>query len=144
MMNTTTNALIPNLLLMLYCCGVYVEAVANEPPKKVEREMIIKKSIPHFENQELTAVTVKLAPRVQVPAHQHEGLVYVFVLEGEVESQLDGGEIITYQQGQNWVELPGVIHSLTRNPSAEQSAKLLAVFIAGHGAELTTSGKIPE
>ncbi len=132
-----------SVVFVMLCCNVFSNhVVAGEITKKVERSVLLKESISHLENQELTVVTVELAPNVQVPAHQHEGFLYVYVLEGTVQSQLGDGDVITYQQGQNWIEPPSVIHSLTRNPSAEYAAKILVVFIAEHNAKLTTSGKL--
>lgn len=132
-----------SVVFVMLCCNIspnYV--VADEITKKVERSVLLKESISHLENQELTVVTVELAPNVQVPAHQHEGFLYVYVLEGTLQSQLGDGDVITYQQGQSWIEPPSVVHSLTRNPSAEYTAKILVVFIAEHNAKLTTSGKL--
>lgn len=137
-----TNPLM--LLIGIFIFIVSNQCIAAESSKKVERKMLLKESIAHLGDQELTAVTVKLAPDMQVPAHQHDGFLYVYVLEGTIQSQLGNGEVITYQQGESWVEPPGVIHSLTRNPSAKYSAEILVVFIAKVDAELTTSGELSQ
>lgn len=105
----------------------------------VERQVVTAAALPNLPGHSLTAVTVELAPGVTVPAHRHEGFVFVYVLEGTVRSQLDDGAALDYAAGTSWVEPPGTLHSLTQNPSQTESAKVLAVFVAKDGARLTTA-----
>ena len=115
---------------------------AVEATKPVERNLLLKETMSNLEGHDLTAVTVALAPGVTVPSHRHEGFVFVYVLEGIVQSQLDSAKTEIYREGDSWVEPPGVVHTLTRNASNEHSAKILAVFVAKAGARLTTSGEL--
>ncbi len=119
-----------------------IDRTADEAANPVERKLLLKEAMPNLEGHDLTAVTVALSPGVMVPAHRHDGFVFVYVLEGIVQSQLDSAETETYHAGDSWVEPPGVLHTLTRNASNEDSAKILAVFVAKSDARLTTSGKI--
>ena len=105
----------------------------------VERQVVTAAALPNLPGHSLTAVTVELAPGVTVPAHRHEGFVFVYVLEGTVRSQLDDGPVLDYAAGKSWVEPPGTLHSLTQNPSTTETAKVLAVFVAKDGARLTTA-----
>lgn len=89
----------------------------------------------------LTAVVVNLAPEAKSASHRHAGIVFVYVLEGTVRSQLNSGEIIEYRAGQSWSEAPGTIHSFMENPSQTVPARLLATIIAPTGAQLTTYDK---
>lgn len=105
----------------------------------VERQVVTAAALPNLPGHSLTAVTVELAPGVTVPAHRHEGFVFVYVLQGTVRSQLDAGKALDYAAGTSWVEPPGTLHSLTQNPSQTESTKVLAVFVAKDGARLTTA-----
>lgn len=102
---------------------------------------VISQALPNDPGRSLTAVVVELAPGAQVASHHHAGIVFAYVLEGTVRSQLNGGEIIEYRAGQNWVEPPGATHTLTENPSQTKPARLLAVFVAPIEAQLTTYDK---
>lgn len=108
----------------------------------VDRKMLIAEMLSNVPEHVLTAVTIALDPETRVEAHSHEGFVYVYVLEGTVRSQIDGEDIIEYNAGESWVEPPGVIHTLTHNPSTTHKATILAVFVAREGARLTTSGEL--
>ena len=76
-----------------------------------------------------------------VHKQRHAGFVFVYVLQGTVESQLNSGDIVTYKVGESWVEPPGTLHSHAKNPSETEVAKILAVFIAKEDAQLTTIEK---
>jgi quercetin dioxygenase-like cupin family protein len=110
----------------------------------VQRDILISEHLPNLLSGKLTAVEVDISPLVRIGSHQHEGFVYVYVLEGYVHSQLGDQEIVEYKEGDSWIEQPGITHSLTHNPSKTSNAKLLAVFLANEGARLTTSGVIEE
>jgi quercetin dioxygenase-like cupin family protein len=68
--------------------------------------------------------------------------VYVYVLEGDVRSQLGNAKPVEYTAGGSWTEHPGSVHTLTQNLSKTDHAKLLAIFIGKDDAKLTTSGTI--
>ena len=53
-------------------------------------------------------------------------------------SKVNDGPVTVYQAGESWVEPPGAAHSVSANASASEPARLLAVFVAEDGAELTT------
>ncbi|WP_120497341.1 cupin domain-containing protein [Kiloniella sp. EL199] len=109
---------------------------------KNQRTMLLQEAIGNIPGHELTAITVELVPGNKSPAHSHETFVFVYVLEGNVRSQLGDEEAIDYTAGDSWIEPPGVIHTLTENLSATKTAKLLAIFVGKKGARLTTSGTI--
>lgn len=120
-------------------------AVPNVYSKEqdVIRQRVSAHALPNVPGHMLTAVTIELGPSVNVPAHRHEAFVLAYVLEGTVLSQLGDAEPVEYRAGESWVEPLGVVHSLTQNSSDTDSAKILAVFVAKDGAELTTSGALP-
>jgi quercetin dioxygenase-like cupin family protein len=93
--------------------------------------------LPNSPGNDLTAVVVELAPGAQAAKHHHAGFVFAYVLSGTIRSQLNGGVVKDYAAGQSWVEPPGTEHTLTENPSKVSPARLLAVFVAPEGAQLT-------
>jgi quercetin dioxygenase-like cupin family protein len=116
-------------------------AMAHESGMNVARELLAAEALENVPGHKLTAVRVNIAPGVVTPSHRHAGFVFIYVLEGTVESQLNNGEIVSYKAGESWVEPPGTLHSHAKNPSKTDSALILAVFIAEDGAQLTTMEK---
>ena len=114
---------------------------ADKSGMNIGREIVAAEALANVPGYKLTAVTVDIAPGVASPSHRHAGFVFVYVLEGTVESQLNSGDIVTYKVGESWVEPPGTLHSHAKNPSETEVAKILAVFIAKEDAQLTTIEK---
>ncbi|WP_085899519.1 cupin domain-containing protein [Kiloniella majae] len=109
---------------------------------KNQRTMLLQEAIGNIPGHELTAITVELVPGNKSPAHSHETFVFVYVLEGNVRSQLGDEKAVDYTAGDSWIEPPGAIHTLTENLSDTKPAKLLAIFVGKKDARLTTSGTI--
>lgn len=114
---------------------------AGENSRGITLTSVTSQVLPHDSGTTLTAVVVNLAPEAQTTSHRHAGIVFVYVLEGTVRSQLNSGEIIEYRAGESWSEAPGTVHSFMENPSQAVSARLLATIIAPTGAQLTTYDK---
>lgn len=117
------------------------DAQAGETYDGVTLTPVTAEVLPNDPGQTLTAVIVNLAPDARSASHRHAGIVFVYVLEGIVRSQLDSGELIEYRAGQSWSEPPGTVHSFMENPSRTLPARLLATIIAPTGAQLTTYDK---
>jgi len=107
----------------------------------VKRQMLNILALPEFEKAYLTTLTVELQPEVRVGSHTHEGMLYVYVLQGRVRSKLKGSEAKDYKQGDVWVEPLGSVHELTENLSHNEVAKILVLSIGEKGTSLSTSIK---
>ena len=96
--------------------------------------------LPNLPGQKMTGVLVTYAPGDSSPPHHHtaQGSVVAYVLEGAIRSKVNDGPETVYQAGESWLEPPGASHSVSANASATEPARLLAVFVADDGAELTT------
>lgn len=122
----------------LLSLAAVVRAQAGEKPGGVSHTPVTVQAIPNEPGRSLTAVVVELPPGPSSSSHHHAGIVFAYVLKGAVRSQLDDGPVVEYRAGQFWVEPPDARHVLTQNPSSTESARLLAVFVAPTGAQLTT------
>ena len=102
---------------------------------------VFKHDLPNvnLEGWEVTVSHVDYPPgRVGAP-HRHAGFVLAYVLEGTVIAKITGqGEEKPYTVGQMFYEQPGATHEVSRNASATEPAKLLAMIFAPKGATLTT------
>ena len=91
-----------------------------------------------MEGWEVTASYVDYAPgRVGAP-HRHPGFVLVFVVEGTVVTKISGQEERMYSAGEMFFEPPGSTHEVSRNASATEPARLLAMIFAKKGAPPTS------
>ena len=88
-------------------------------------------TIPNIPGKSLIALEVNYAPGAASPSHTHakSAFIYAYVISGAIESKVNDGETRIYRAGESWCEPPGAIHSISRNASKTEPAKLLAVFV---------------
>ena len=88
-------------------------------------------AIPNIPGKSLIVVEVDYAPGAASPSHTHakSAFIYAYVISGAIESKVNDGDTRIYRAGESWSEPPGAIHSISRNASKTEPAKLLAVFI---------------
>ena len=99
-----------------------------------ESETVMKNfeaAIPNIPGKSLIAVEVAYAPGAASAPHTHakSAFIYAYVISGAIESKVNDGETRIYRAGESWSERPGDIHSISRNASKTEPAKLLAVFV---------------
>lgn len=100
--------------------------------------------IPNIPGKSLIAVVVDYPPGGTSVPHTHakSSFIYAYVISGEIESKVNDGATRVYKAGESWSEPPGASHSISRNASKTNPAKLLAVFIVDtDDKELTTPVK---
>jgi quercetin dioxygenase-like cupin family protein len=88
-------------------------------------------AIPNIPGKSLIALEVDYAPGAASPSHTHakSAFIYAYVISGAIESKVNDGKTRIYRAGESWSEPPGATHSISRNASKTEPAKLLAVFV---------------
>jgi quercetin dioxygenase-like cupin family protein len=98
-------------------------------------------TIPNIPGKSLIAVEVNYAPGVSSPPHTHakSAFIYAYVISGAIESKVNNGKTRIYRAGESWSEAPGATHSISRNASKTEPAKLLAVFVLDANDKVLTT-----
>jgi quercetin dioxygenase-like cupin family protein len=86
---------------------------------------------------EITSVIGTIEAGGRTPLHQHPIPVYVYVLEGAVELETEGGEPKQYRQGEAYIEALNRNHQLFNRSNAP--SKVLVVFIGEQGTPTTVA-----
>jgi quercetin dioxygenase-like cupin family protein len=123
------NNLLPAAFAALSCI-MTSQALAHDPQSETVTPKL-REVIPNIPGKSLIAVEVDYAPGASSQPHTHakSAFIYAYVLSGEVESKVNNGPARIYKAGEGWAEPPGAIHSISRNASESEPAKLLAVFV---------------
>jgi quercetin dioxygenase-like cupin family protein len=90
-----------------------------------------EQAIPNIPGKSLVTLEVEYAPGAASVPHTHakSAFIYAYVISGAIESKVNDGEARIYRAGESWSEPPGATHSISRNASKTEPAKLLAVFV---------------
>lgn len=94
-------------------------------------ELLQQHALPGEAGKQVIVLKVSYAPGKSSAAHAHPGPVFAYVLDGELESQLEGGPRVTYKAGESWYEPPGARHLVSRNASKTRPATLLVWMVKG-------------
>lgn len=110
--------------------------VANAQLKRTE---LFAQDLPSIDGAGLKVTVVELQYEAggTSQSHRHPGPTFVYVLEGALFSQVEGGAVKTYTAGQMFYEPPGGVHMVSKNASDTKPARFLAFFLSEKGKPLT-------
>ena len=86
---------------------------------------------PQTDSAEVTGLRVDIGPGGETGRHMHPYPAFVYVLEGTVEVEMEGGTVHTYKAGDSFLEVLNTWHN-GRNKGAA-ATKLLVVFAGVKG-----------
>jgi quercetin dioxygenase-like cupin family protein len=137
---TKTQRLAAGIALLVVCAfSTGASSGGGSSTAKDDVRLIRTEKLANVPGQTLTVVTVNYPPGGKSRRHHHAGSVYAYVLSGAVRSENSAtGSVKVYKAGESFFEPPGSTHLISENASATKPARLLAVFIADDGAQLTT------
>ncbi|MBB5704606.1 quercetin dioxygenase-like cupin family protein [Ochrobactrum daejeonense] len=113
--------------------------------KDAKVTLVYEHPLPDVPGKSVKGVLVEYGPGGYSSAHTHakSALIYATVLEGAIQSAVNGGETKTFTVGQNFTELPGDRHDVSANASKTEPAKLLAVFVVDTDDTVLTTPRKP-
>jgi quercetin dioxygenase-like cupin family protein len=124
------RSLLFSLMVIISSPSLYAHEVNREDSKVTP---VMKKILNDYPGKEALMVTVIYNPgEVGIP-HRHDAHVFVYVLEGSVIMGLEGSNEVTLQPGDSFYEGPEDIHTVARNPSKTNPAKLLVLLLKNEG-----------
>jgi len=122
------NILIPLCLVPL--CLIAGTLMAQQPTVAP----LMSQDLPGMPGKEGLMITVEYPPGGSDPIHRHNAHGFIYVLEGSVVMQVQGGPPTTLTPGQTFYEGPNDVHVVGRNASSTQPAKFLVLLLKDKGA----------
>ena len=98
---------------------------------------LMTKDLPDFPGKEGMVEVVEFAPGEVSQPHRHNADLFVYVLEGSIVTQVKGDSPQTVHAGDVFYESPTDVHSVSRNASETQPAKLLVFYVKPKGTPPT-------
>lgn len=126
--------------LVLWHCPLHAEPRGNQGVKVTP---IASHKMPNVPGKTMTVVSVAYEPGGSSAPHRHpaSGMVFAYVVEGSVRSQVEGEPAKVYRAGESWTEPPNAHHVISENASTTEPARLIAVIVADDGVPTTVFDK---
>ena len=124
--------LVFTLLLSASLCLISGTLMAQE----TKVTPLMAKDLTESPGKEMVMITVEKAPGGSDPIHRHNAHAIVYVLEGSIVMQVEGGKEVTLTPGQTFYEGPDDIHAVGRNASSTKPVKFLVVLVKDKGAPI--------
>jgi len=96
----------------------------------VHSHVLVETALADVPGKMLTMARLTLDPGAAMNPHMHTGSVIVYVLSGEVRSQVGDTPERVYQAGESWIEAPGAKHTVCENASLTAPAEILATLLS--------------
>jgi quercetin dioxygenase-like cupin family protein len=103
-------------------------------PSEASTAPLLTRELGDIEGKEVMMLTVDFAPGHASAPHRHNAHTFVYVLEGAVIMGVEGGPEKRIEAGQTFYESPSDIHTVSRNASKTEPAKILVFFVKDKGA----------
>jgi quercetin dioxygenase-like cupin family protein len=115
-------------------------ATGSPGAKKERARIVLSKPLPPMDGEHLkaTLVEVNYGPGEFSLPHSHPCPVLVYVVEGAVRTQVNGGPEAIYKAGETFYEGPNGVHQVSANASRTAPARFIAFFVCDHDAPLSS------
>jgi len=138
-----TSSLVLTAAALALAAGFAVAALALAADKRTVHEtpnpptaatihshILVETVLPDAPGKALTMAKLTLDPGAAMNPHIHTGSVIVYVLSGQVRSQVGDTPERVYQAGESWIEAPGAHHTVCENASLTEPAEILATLLS--------------
>ncbi len=119
------------LLISILLTGIATLVTAADGPPMT----VVLDGLPA--DQEMRVLEINLEPGQGSAPHRHNAHVFVYVLEGKVNMQVQGGELVTLSPGDMFYENPDNIHTVSQNASSTETAKILVHMLRTPGTPVS-------
>jgi len=103
-------------------------------PEQPQVTSLMSKDLTNMPGKEVLMITVEYPPGWSDPVHRHNAQGFIYVLEGSVVMQVQGGKEVTLTAGQTFYEGTDDVHLIGHNASTTKPAKFLVLLVKNKGA----------
>jgi quercetin dioxygenase-like cupin family protein len=134
-MNTRTLGYAMGLMVAVAVLPLFASAETggDRGASDVQVVPLAVRPFPEISGKEGAMLTVELAPGASSLPHRHRAHTFVYMLEGSIAMQVEGGPVVTLTAGQTFYESPNDIHAVSKNMSATERAKFVVFFVKDAG-----------
>jgi quercetin dioxygenase-like cupin family protein len=123
-------------LVGLFCLVATSILAGSVLAEDAKIDALMTKELTGLPGKEGMMLMVEYAPGGSSAKHQHHAHTFVYVLEGSIVMQVEGGKAVTLGPGQTFYEAPDDVHTVSKNASDTRPAKFLIFFVKNKDAPL--------
>ena len=112
--------------------------LAAVPAEAADVKDLFAIDLADYPGKEGRMLEVSYPPGAQDMVHRHDAHAFVYVLEGQIVTQLKGKPAVTLKPGQTFYEGPTDVHVVGRNVSSTEPARFVVVLLKGQGVPILT------
>ncbi|HEY3825717.1 MAG TPA: cupin domain-containing protein [Bryobacteraceae bacterium] len=132
-MSGTANTLTISLL-----AGIAVASFAQTPgAPAITSKVLVEASLGDTADPKVSVLSLSISLGVTIPSHSHQGPVFAYILQGDIENQVDPDPPKVYHPGDFFFEPAMHVHRLLRNLSTTEPAKILVFQVGDTGKAKT-------
>lgn len=109
--------------------GLITNHVTAAAKPRLSAKALWKQDLTDIKGKELMVIELNIDPGAGSPAHKHPGHTVGYVIEGQFEMQIDDDPKQIFKAGEVFYEPAGVVHTLGRNPSETEIAKVVVFML---------------
>jgi len=104
---------------------------AQPTPAPTVRTDVMTQPLADIPGREVRITALDLMPGHASPPHRHPNHhVFGYIVAGTYEWKIDDGAVKTFKPGEVFYEPPGVLHTISRNASSTDRAKVIVFMVA--------------
>jgi quercetin dioxygenase-like cupin family protein len=113
------------------------------PPEQLKWTALMSQDLPAMDGADLlvTVQELEYVPGGTSAAHRHNGCTFVYVLAGQILTQIDDGPVKTHKPGEMFYEPPLHLPAISKNASQTEPAKFLVFRVIEKGKPATVPAK---
>jgi len=123
-----------NCLVFLISLSLVGCASIRHEPKEPTVAPLMSRALTDMPGKEGLVLMVEYGPGAADPIHRHDAHAFVYVLEGSVVMQVQGGDEVVLEAGQTFYEGPNDLHVVGCNASKTKPAKFVVFLVKDSGA----------
>jgi quercetin dioxygenase-like cupin family protein len=105
--------------------------VSSAQPAPAAANSLLIQPLADLPGREVRITLLDRAPGSSSPPHRHPGHhTFGYVVEGTYEFAIDGQPGRILKAGETFYEPPSAVHSVSRNPSANERTKIIVFMLA--------------
>jgi quercetin dioxygenase-like cupin family protein len=104
---------------------LFISALALAAPLLAQPKILMQEPLGNTSGPEMSLFILNVSAGLTIPSHSHKGAVFAYVLQGDIENQLDPDPPKIFHPGDFFHERPMQVHRLLRNLSHTEPAKIL-------------------